>query len=266
MSLSSLGADQVTAYLARIGAERPARADGESLRELHLRHLRAVPFENLSIHLGEPIVLEPDALLDKVVGRRRGGFCYELNGLFAELLEALGYRVTRLAARVHGEGGFGPLFDHLALRVVDADGVEWLADVGFGRHTDHPLRFALGVDQQDPTGGYRLDAQPDTTDVVVSREGRPQYLVELRPRTLGDFEVCCWWQQTSPKSHFTQNVLCSLRTETGRVTVSGRILVESEDSGRRTERELTTDELPGVYAEFFGMVLDRVPEEPAVGS
>lgn len=264
-SRSSLSADQVTAYLARIGAERPARADGEALRVLHLRHLRAVPFENLSIHLGEPVVLEPDALFDKVVGRARGGFCYELNGLFAQLLEALGYRVTLLAGRVHGESGFGPLFDHLGLRVVDADGGEWLADVGFGRHTDHPLRFALGVDQQDPTGSYRLDPQPGGTDIVVSREGQPQYLLEQRPRTLGDFEVCCWWQQTSPKSHFRQNVLCSLRTATGRVTVSGRTLVESDDSGQRTERELTTDQLLGVYARLFGIVLDRVPEGPAAG-
>jgi N-hydroxyarylamine O-acetyltransferase len=258
----NLDGDQVTAYLSRIGAMRPARPDAEALRELHLRHLRAVPFENLSIHLGEPIVLEPDALFDKVVRRARGGFCYELNGLFAELLGALGYRVTRLAARVHGEAGFGPLFDHLALRVLDADGGEWLVDVGFGRHTDLPLRFALGVDQQDPTGVYRLDPQPDGGDVVVSREGKPEYLVELRPRTLGDFEVCCWWQQTSPKSHFTQNVLCSLRTEAGRVTVSGRTLVESDDAGARTERELTEGELHKAYAEFFGIVLDGVPDRP----
>ncbi|WP_042372084.1 arylamine N-acetyltransferase family protein [Streptacidiphilus neutrinimicus] len=258
----TLSGDQVTAYLSRIGAARPARPDAEALRDLHLRHLRAVPFENLSIHLGEPIVLEPDALFDKVVGRGRGGFCYELNGLFAELLDALGYRVTRLAGRVHGPDGFGPLFDHLALRVADADGAEWLVDVGFGRHTDLPLRFDPAVDQRDPTGGYRLDGRPGDTDVVVSREGEPQYLLELRPRTLSDFEVCCWWQQTSPSSHFAQNVLCSLRTPTGRVTVSGRTLVESDDSGRRTERELTDNELTTAYAELFGIVLDRVPDRP----
>jgi N-hydroxyarylamine O-acetyltransferase len=258
----TLTGDQVTAYLSRIGAARPGRPDAEALRDLHLRHLRAVPFENLSIHLGEPVVLEPDALHDKVVGRARGGFCYELNGLFAELLGALGFRVTRLAGRVHGEAGFGPLFDHLALRVADADGAEWLVDVGFGRHTDLPLRFELGADQHDPTGGYRLDVRPESGDVVVSREGAPQYLVELRPRTLADFEVACWWQQTSPKSHFTQNALCSLRTRTGRLTVSGRTLVESDDSGARTERELTDDQILKVYAELFGIVLGRLPDLP----
>ncbi|MEY9877794.1 N-hydroxyarylamine O-acetyltransferase [Streptacidiphilus sp. MAP12-33] len=261
----TLTGDQVTAYLARIGADRPARPDAAALRGLHLAHLRAVPFENLGIHLGEPIVLEPGALFDKVVGRGRGGFCYELNGLFAELLGELGYGVTLLAARVHGgeEAGFGPLFDHLALRVTDADGAEWLVDVGFGRHTDHPLRFLLGADQRDPTGTYRLEAREDGTgDVVVLREGAPQYLLELRPRTLADFEVCCWWQQTSPKSHFTQNTLCSLRTPAGRTTISGRTLVESQDSGERTERELTGAQLLRTYADSFGVVLDRLPDLP----
>src|SRR6266540_3030147 len=87
----------VAAYLDRIGAARPARADGGALRELQLRHLHAVPFENLSIHLGEEIVLEEQALHHKVVARRRGGFCYELNGLFAALLRELGFKVTLVA-------------------------------------------------------------------------------------------------------------------------------------------------------------------------
>ena len=97
----------VDAYLDRIGAERPARPDGEALRDLHVRHLRTVPFENLSIHLGEDIVLDEDRLVAKVVDRRRGGFCYELGGAFGALLTALGYEVTPLAARVFGDGGPG---------------------------------------------------------------------------------------------------------------------------------------------------------------
>src|SRR6266508_5235022 len=111
--------DQVSAeaYLGRIGANRPARADVEALGELQLRHLHTVPFENLSIHLGEEIVLREHALFGKVVARRRGGFCYELNGLFAALLRALGFEVTLLAARANGRDGLGPLFDHLTLRV-----------------------------------------------------------------------------------------------------------------------------------------------------
>src|ERR1043165_756885 len=109
---------QLAAYLARIGVPGPAGADPDALRRLHRAHLAAVPFENLSIHLGEPISLAEDDLLDKIVARRRGGFCYELNGAFALLLESRGAQVTRAAARVYdGEGRLGPPFDHLALVV-----------------------------------------------------------------------------------------------------------------------------------------------------
>src|SRR5918911_550604 len=143
--MDRLGAD---AYLARIGAPRPGRADAVALRRLQLRHLRAVPFENLSIHLGEEILLEEQALFDKLVLRRRGGFCYELNGLFAALLDVLGFRVTLLAARVHGADGLGPPFDHLALRVDAPE--PWLVDVGFGAFSHRPLRLDLDGDQRDP--------------------------------------------------------------------------------------------------------------------
>src|SRR4051812_31690162 len=107
-------------YLERIGIrpEQIGPPSPELLRELHVRHLESVPFENLSIHLGEPIVLDEDALLDKVIRRRRGGFCYELNGAFGALLTALGFAVEYRAARVFGEGGrLGVPFDHLALVV-----------------------------------------------------------------------------------------------------------------------------------------------------
>ena len=87
----------VDRYLARLGLRGPLRPSLGVLRQLHLAHLRAIPFENLSIHLGEPIVLDPQLLVAKLVERHRGGFCYELNGAFAALLAALGFRVDHLA-------------------------------------------------------------------------------------------------------------------------------------------------------------------------
>lgn len=142
---------QADAYLRRIGTQYPAWPTSDVLRELQLRHLKTVPFENLSIHLGEEIVLEEKRLLDKVVGARRGGFCYELNGAFGALLGALGFDVTLLAARVYGEEGrLGIPYDHLALRVRTVDGGDWLTDVGFGAHSLHPLAFA-----ERGTGGSR---------------------------------------------------------------------------------------------------------------
>jgi len=110
----------VVAYLNRVGVTAPAVSDAAGLRTLHRAHQLTVPFENLSIHLAEPVSLDERDLIDKIVRRRRGGFCYELNGAFALLLEALGTQVSRVAARVYGEAGLGPPFDHLALIVRPA--------------------------------------------------------------------------------------------------------------------------------------------------
>jgi N-hydroxyarylamine O-acetyltransferase len=266
---------QVDAYLRRLGAEHPAWPTVDALRELHLRHLQTVPFENLSVHLGEEIVLEEKRLLDKVVGARRGGFCYELNGSFGALLSALGYDVALLAARVYGdEGRLGIPYDHLALRVRTVDGGDRLADVGFGAHSHLPLAFGDRGEQEDPAGTFRIvEAGPDAAgvrgghgtveaaDLDVFRDGRPQYRLEVRPRALGDFVAGAWWHSTSSVSHFTRSLVCSRVTEEGgRITLSGRRLTVTAADGTREERELGTDEeVLGVYRERFGIELDRVP-------
>ena len=266
---------QVDAYLLRLGAERPGRPTAEALRELHLRHLRTVPFENLSIHLGEEIVLEEKGLLDKVTGSARGGFCYELNGAFGALLAALGYEVELLAARVYGDGGrLGIPYDHLALRVRTEDGGTWLADVGFGAHSHYPLAYAERGEQNDTGGRFRMvEAGPDAAgvrgggdaagagDLDVVRDGGPQYRLETRPRVLGDFVAGAWWHSTSPLSHFTRSLVCSRVTEDGgRITLGGRTLTTTAADGSREKRELETDEeVLGVYRERFGIGLDRVP-------
>jgi N-hydroxyarylamine O-acetyltransferase len=247
---------ELAAYLARIGATRPARPDAQALRDLQRRHLFAVPFENLSIHLGQPVELTEEALVEKVVRRRRGGFCYELNGIFGALLSALGFPVTLLAARVHGHAGYGPPMAHLALRVDAPE--PWLVDVGFGRFSRHPLRLDVRADQPDPAGTFRVTVgEHGTLDVAM--DGEPQYRLEPLPRTLSDFEPTCWWQQTSPASDFTRSLFCSLPTSTGRVTLSERTLIRTDRSSRH-ERLLATDtEVLGAYRTHFGVVLDRVP-------
>ncbi|MGW5939791.1 arylamine N-acetyltransferase family protein [Streptomyces celluloflavus] len=251
-------ADVWLRYLRRIGAARPASPDADALRTLHLSHLRTVPFENLSIHLGEEIVLAEQPLLDKIVGARRGGFCYELNGAFAALLAALGYDVQLLSARVFGPDGPGIPYDHLALRVRTPTG-PWLADVGFGKHSHYPLRLDSRADQPDPGGVFRVVETPEG-DLDILRDGAPQYRLEQRPRALADFEVGCWWNRTSPASHFTRSLVCSLLTDTGRVTLSGRTLVITADDGTRDERELREAEVLPAYRTHFGITLDREPE------
>ena len=249
------------AYLQRIGAVRSAAADAAGLRSLHRAHQTAVPFENLSIHLTEPISLAEEDLVDKIIRRGRGGFCYELNGLFALLLEALGARVTRVAARVHGDGHLGPPFDHLALIVVAADGSgPWLADVGFGSHSVYPLELDSRIDQADPAGVFRLgDVAPDDVDVL--KDGKPQYRIEPRERSLADFAPTCWWQATSPASHFTRSTICSRLTTDGRVSISGRTLITT-GGGERTERQLPDDAaVLAAHREHFGIALDQVPQD-----
>ncbi|MFG1810329.1 arylamine N-acetyltransferase [Streptomyces sp. NPDC049040] len=255
-----MDSSQADAYLRRIGAARPTAADADALRTLQLRHLLTVPFENLSIHLGEDVVLEEAALVEKIVGARRGGFCYELNGAFAALLRSLGFGVDLLAARVFAEGGLlGPPFDHMALRVTTADGTgPWLADVGFGRHTHHPLAYRSRAEQHDPGGVFRITETAEG-DLDVSRGGEAVYRVEQRPHVLGDFEPTCWWQCTSPASHFRKSLVCSKLTEAGRVTLSGRRLVLTGGGDRREERKLGDGEILAAYREHFGITLDREP-------
>jgi len=217
------------AYLARIGAERPQTLDEAALARLHRGHLMTVPFENLSIHLSEAISLAESDLISKIVTRRHGGFCYELNGAFALLLQALGADVVRVAARVYGDGRLGPPFDHLALVVrLPAGNDRWLVDVGFGSHTTYPLRYDSRHEQHDP-GGLFVLADAAGEDVDVLRDGEPQYRIDSRGRSLADFIPTCWWQQTSPQSHFTQNTICSRLTADGRITLSGRTLIKTSD-------------------------------------
>jgi N-hydroxyarylamine O-acetyltransferase len=247
---------QVAAYLARIGmADRPDASPG-SLRDLQVRHLHTVPFENLTIHLGDTVSLSTADLFDKIVGRRRGGFCYELNGFFASLLTSLGYEVRLLGGGVYGAHGLGPPFDHLALLV---DG--WLVDVGFGRHSAYPLRLEPGVEQSDPCGVFTVTMTSDG-DIEVSRDGSPQYRLEARPRQLADFAPTCWWQQTAPGSHFRTAPICTLLTDTfGVLTIANRTLISTEGEFRHETVLDSDDELLAAYRDHFGVVLDRPPAD-----
>ncbi|OKI05378.1 acetyltransferase [Streptomyces sp. CB02923] len=261
MRAEPLDQARTDAYLRRLGAARPTAPDAEALRELHLRHLRTIPFENLSVHLAEDVTLDHASLVDKIVGASRGGFCYELNGAFAALLRALGYRVELLAARVFGPAGPGIPYDHLALRVHTGGGQggPWLADIGFGKNSRYPLRLDSRDEQPDPAGVFRIEETADG-DLDLLRDGVPQYRMEQRPRALADFAAGCWYHRTSPDSPFTRSLVCSRLTETGRVTLSGRTLVITDADGGREEHELTEAEVLPAYRTHFGITLDRIPE------
>jgi len=248
------------AYLARVGLDGTVAPSTDALRTLHRAHLFAVPFENLDIHLGRPIVLEEVALVRKVVADRRGGFCYELNGAFAVLLEALGYRVDRLAAGVMGDGGFGPEFDHLLLLVrAPGDPDPWLVDVGFGDGFVEPLRAIVGRDQPRDGVTYRLEAEGGAlvlTRRVGDARSEAQYRFTLEPHRLDEYAEMCRYHQTSPESHFTRQRVCSLATPEGRITLSEHALIVTR-GGERTVRKVPDDaSYRAALAERFGISID----------
>jgi N-hydroxyarylamine O-acetyltransferase len=251
----------VGAYLGRIGFDGAPEPDAATLRQLQRAHLLAVPFENLDIHLGRRIVLDPDALRRKVVGERRGGFCYELNGAFSALLAAIGFQVSLLEARVRkADGsGFGPPFDHLLLRVRCPGGAEeWLVDVGFGDSFLEPLHLEVGVEQADPTGAYRIE-RVDGDLELRRRSAEGGWAAEHRFGTyaheLSSFRAMCRWHQTSPRSPFTQRRVCSLATPTGRLTLRDDRLIVTDQS-QRSERPIDGEEgFRQALLEHFGVRL-----------
>jgi N-hydroxyarylamine O-acetyltransferase len=246
----------VSAYLDRIGYLGPIEATAENLRALHRAHLLTVPFENLDIFLGRKIVLEKEAILRKILDLRRGGFCYELNSAFAGLLRAFGFQVTLLSARVaRSDGGEGPEFDHLTLRVDLAE--PWLADVGFGDSFVEPLRLEAETEQSDPAGTFRL-VQDGGRWYLQKRESNgnwiSQYSFSQLPRRLEEFAGMCHVHQTSPKSSFTQKRICSRATAEGRITLSEMKLIVTS-SGSRQETVIASEEERRILQREFGIRL-----------
>lgn len=224
-----------------------------------MAHLLAVPFENLSIHANERIVLDDDALFEKIVERRRGGFCYEANGLFAALLRAVGFNATMLSAGVAlAEGSFGPDFDHMALMVTLDE--RWLVDVGFGDSFREPLLIDKRDKQRQGRRAFRIDA--DGAHLILMQrndnggggEWKALYRFTFQPRGYADYEEMCRYHQTSPQSHFTRARVCTLATPDGRVTLSEMRLITTEN-GERRERMLTNEEYAGVLREHFGVII-----------
>jgi N-hydroxyarylamine O-acetyltransferase len=245
----------VTSYLHRIGYDGPTDPTVETLGALTLAHLQTVPFENLDIHLGRPIRLERDAVFAKIVGQRRGGFCYELNGLFAALLRSLGYRVNLLSAQFpRPDGNWSPEFDHLMLQVHipgDSDIRGWLTDVGSGRtSTTRPLRLGASEIQPDPwdSVAYRFTPEPGKGVVdawlihrrLPGENWTPPLRISAQPRQLTDFAAMCRWQQTAPESHFRKGRICTRLTDDGRITLSEHTFIVTQN-GEREEHQLDSE-------------------------
>ena len=252
----------IQAYLNRIGYLGPLEATPEVLRGLQLAHLYSVPFENLSVARHEPVWLSIPALFDKIVWRRRGGCCYELNGLFGSLLQEIGFQVDFLSARgFDDEGGLSPEFDHLTL-LVRAPGLTqppWLVDAGFGDSFLEPLRMDLEGEQPQGLRAYRL-AQLEGAWILWQRNydgsWEQQFRFTLQPRAFpADFEEMNHYHQTSPASPFTRQRMCTRALPEGRITLWDTRLVVTR-LGERSETALVEADRPAILRECFGIGLD----------
>ncbi|MFC5723680.1 arylamine N-acetyltransferase [Streptomyces gamaensis] len=263
MSTSTWGGNEVDlgAYLARIGVAGRGggvRADLATLTALHQRHMAAFPFENLEILLGRPVLLGIKALQDKMVARRRGGYCYEQNLLFAAVLERVGFRVTGLGARIRMGGDTLRPATHMALKVAADDGV-WLCDVGFGGEgllEPLPLEDGARARQGEWTFGLAREGQ----DVHVLRSLHPDGWFDLyafgpEERFPVDYTVLNHYVSTHPHSPFVSRAVVQQTGPELRRSLLGPVLSAARPDGSVTQREVPVGELAGLLAREFRIEL-----------
>jgi N-hydroxyarylamine O-acetyltransferase len=230
---SLLSGPQLDRYLARIRYNGPREVGLVTLRALHRAHLLAIPYENLDIHLGVPITLDPEAMFTKLVDERRGGWCYEMNGVFGRVLETLGFDVRYVSSAVgRATRGWRSQGNHMVL-VVRLDR-PWIADVGFGDGFLTPLPLEAGTYAQGFLQ-YRVSRDGPWWH-VQSHEfgGADGFDFTLTPRALDDFRTQCRELQTSPESGFVKSIVCGRFLSAGLVVLRGAVLRDVTRDGVTT--------------------------------
>jgi N-hydroxyarylamine O-acetyltransferase len=250
---------ELEAYFDRIGFSGQAQPDLATLTELHRRHLLAIPYENLDVQLGVPVTIAPEAAFEKIVGRRRGGWCYEMNGVFAAALDAIGFKVTRLAGaalrQIMGDGSIG---NHLVLLVElgESGGEPWIADVGFGDGALEPFPLKAGAFR---SGGYdfRLEALDDRWWRLHNHPfgGAASFDFGLDPADPAQLAARCDWLQSAPDSNFVLNAVVQRHTPEAVLQLRGRTLRRVRPGGVEQRLLGSSDEYLEVLARDFGLDL-----------
>jgi N-hydroxyarylamine O-acetyltransferase len=251
-----LSQDCLDRYLTRVGHGAPLQPGARLLASLHRAHVESIPFENLCPRFGKAVSLQLPELVAKLVDGRRGGYCFEHNGLFAAVLESLGFSVVRLAARVLGSASGILPRTHALLLVTGPDGT-WLADTGFGgRGLLQPLPFSSGAEVQVGPWRHRLRQDGDLwTLACLQPDGwQDLYTFDLQPQLEVDMELANWYTSTHPDSLFRRMLLVQRVTAEYRLTLRDRELAEDRGVGPRT-RTLDPGELPEVLERVFGLPL-----------
>jgi arylamine N-acetyltransferase len=261
----------IPAYFSRVGYRRASDPTIDTLRDLVAAHNRSIPFENLDPLLGTPVAdLGPGALTDKLVHRRRGGYCYEHNGLMGYVLEELGFGVERIAGRVvwmHRDDTL-PAQTHqlLSVTVPDVAG-RFLVDVGFGGQTlSSPIRFETDVEQPTRHEPYRIRAHGEgyVLESLIRGEWQPLYLFTDRPQPRIDLEVGSWYVSTHPASVFVVGLTAALVTDDARVNMRGRHLTVHRADGSQRVRFDTAGQVLDALTERFGIDLTDLGERDVV--
>ncbi|MBS1589816.1 MAG: arylamine N-acetyltransferase [Bacteroidetes bacterium] len=255
----------VRQYLDRIHYVGSTKVCIETLSGLLRQHVFNIPFENVDIQKGIPIILQEDLLFDKIVHRKRGGYCYELNGLFSMLLNKLGFDISLVSGRVVKGKRIGDEFDHLAI-LVRLGRQQWLVDVGFGDFALIPLSMNTEAPQWDGRNHYCIT--PHDTDYCVMKQknteqsARIEYLFSTKNCLLSDFFPANEFKQSSVESHFTQNLICSLPTQDGRISIINQHLISTVGEIKK-ESFIPIDDLPKLLSKYFNVHIDELPLKSA---
>ncbi len=247
------------AYCSRINYTGSREVSVPTLKALHFAHVHNVPFENLDIHFGKPLSLQPTDLFAKIVTNKRGGYCYEVNSFFTMVLQAFGFQVQCLLGRVlYGFSDLRPRSHQLLL--VTLDNEPWIADVGFGSCClREPLRLTPGVVNEQGPDSFRLRSETGSTYVLEALlAGRWQdlYSFTLEPFELVDYEPYNFWNSTSPNVRWTQQKICTIPTKDGRVVaVDGEFKIHTREN-TQTIHAKTHDEYLRLIHEYFGLEIE----------
>ncbi|MBN2338188.1 MAG: arylamine N-acetyltransferase [Acidobacteria bacterium] len=249
------------AYFERVNYRGGTGAGEETLRELHIAHTLSVPFENLDVFYGRQVLLDGASLFRKLVGERRGGYCFEMNGLFSLVLRKMGFRVRDLLARVILDDNRHTTKTHQVI-LVEAGGRQYLADVGFGNDgIVAPLLLEEGTEQPQFSHAYRLTNHTPLGRLLQKKEGdrfRPLYAFTLEECFPDDFLMANHFTSTFPGSFFLTMRMCTRPTPDGRVTLTDdRFKVVH--SGEVSERPVAdASEFSALAREHFGLDPERI--------
>lgn len=251
----------ITSYLERIKYEGKTDASYETLCNLHKAHTLNVPFENLNAYYKKPILLDRESLYKKIVENRRGGYCFEMNGLFSFILRELGFKVTGLLARVEVDGTFNSAKTHQVL-MIEIGGKRWLADVGFGRNgITEPLLLEEGIEQKQSGYIYRLLKDPKFGYMLQNKVGDEysyMYAFTLDECYPVDYVMSNHFTSTFPDSWFTKMKFCTKPTKEGRITLTDEHFKVAKNGQVFEKRVSNEDEFNELLKKHFELDLDLI--------